>query len=621
MPKIFAHCGVLGVSVATHKKKDEMQHKPIVSAVSELEQKFEDCSLMEEDESDWEDMVSELALDDAAPPALPSTAAATTTTTAAATSSVLAAVAIATTKVTAELVGMPSASTEYLTHEAKRGCVTAQLELGARCKKAGDLAAAVAWFSQAVKQGSPAGNFELGLCYQDGTGVARNDARALTLIRAAAMAKYAPAQHEMGMLYEHGHCGLAKSAEHAVAFWKLSAAQGLPTSQYNLGICYDEGTGGLAKDEAKAAALWALAANQGMPDAKFNLGNCYMEGSGVERDHKKAAALFQEVVNINGDGDALMQLAMCYEKGFGVERDESKALALCKKAACTGDEGACARLGRYLINGVGGERNFVEAISLLSVCTTKDSKAHLALARTLRADELMKQFAANRKHHVAAEAVALYRLAAIEDNASAQVELGFFYMQGLFASDGTVIDRDWARAIVIFQKCKDRNAARYLAAARTGHADELMQMFRSSSEPSQVSDADAIRAVALYRLAADAGDGDAQMRLGLLYVQGSSYVGGRDWGRAAELLQLAATQEVYGAGAALGALYLDGLGVEEDTKQAAALFAKGHHNGEAVASRYLAMCYERGIGVPQDTAMAAAIGVPEMPKYAIAVHI
>jgi TPR repeat protein len=622
--------GFCKLFLVAHKQRN-ISNKQMTSSVDPalheraLEQKFASCmdltdaECSSEDESDWEDMVSDLALDDTTTATAATTPAAATLTT----SSVLCVVAAATMKAAAEFAMIPHASTGYLTREAKLGCVAAQLELASSCKKAGDHEGAVAWYSQAVKQGSPAGHFELGLCLRAGAGVARDDAKSLQLIKRAAMAKYAPAQHEMGLLHHKGTNRVGRSTLMAAVFWKMAAAQGFARSQHNLGLCYDDGTNGFEKDEAKAAEFYTLAANQGLPDAIFNLAVCYMNGQGVGRDHKKAAALCQKLVDLNGDPEAMLELAYCYEHGLGVARDEGKAFALCKKAAAheTCDR-ARFRLGRYYMQGVGVVRNLETAIAILTSCKEGPIAAkYIAIARTEQAEELMKQFNADTsssKYQLAARAVELYHLATMDGNAQAQLRLGVLHMHGLSSHGRMVVERDLEMAVKLFSVCKDKNAAKCLAMAQTEQADDLMKIYEHSSAYHVGA-----KAAELYRLAANAGDRIACVQLGNMYVQGVLCVGGpaRDWKKAAELFAVAEKQDDPAAAANLGVLYARGLGVGTDAKKAAALFAKGHRAGSLVARHHLAVCYEHGLGVERDAAKAAELRRPELVKDAIHVFL
>ncbi len=77
-------------------------------------------------------------------------------------------------------------------------------------------------------------------------------------LRLAADQGDAYAQCNLGMCYANG-TGVAKDESEAVRYFRLGAQQGNATAQCNLGACYDNGTG-IAKDEREAVRYYRLAA-------------------------------------------------------------------------------------------------------------------------------------------------------------------------------------------------------------------------------------------------------------------------------------------------------------------------------------------------------------------------
>lgn len=113
---------------------------------------------------------------------------------------------------------------------------TAHLALGEiELLEQGDAGAAVAHFATAAAMGLAEAQCALGTCYDYGTGVAVDRAR-------------------------------------AAALYAQSAAQGLAQSQFNLGACYLEGVG-VGADAARAHQLFVAAAAQGHAEACTVLGD------------------------------------------------------------------------------------------------------------------------------------------------------------------------------------------------------------------------------------------------------------------------------------------------------------------------------------------------------------
>ena len=78
----------------------------------------------------------------------------------------------------------------------------------------------------------------------------------------------ADAQFSLGVMYEKGE-GVAKDNKAAVKWYTLAAEQGLVNAQFNLGVMYANGTG-VIKDNVYAHLWWNIAASFGDEDASEN---------------------------------------------------------------------------------------------------------------------------------------------------------------------------------------------------------------------------------------------------------------------------------------------------------------------------------------------------------------
>ena len=87
--------------------------------------------------------------------------------------------------------------------------------------------------------------------------------------RKAAEQNFAKAQYNLGVCYEHGE-GVAKDQVEAVKWYRKAAEQNFAKAQYNLGVCFYTGEG-VAKDPVEAYKWQLLAARQGDEDAKNNI--------------------------------------------------------------------------------------------------------------------------------------------------------------------------------------------------------------------------------------------------------------------------------------------------------------------------------------------------------------
>lgn len=102
---------------------------------------------------------------------------------------------------------------------------------------------------------------------------------------------------------------------------------------------------------------------------------------------------------------------------------------------------------------------------------------------------------------------------------------------------------------------------------------------------------------------ADAGNADAQLRLGLMYHVGRGV--SKDVVMAANWYQKAAAQGKVEAQNRLGAMYLEGVGVPKDPAVGIEWLQKAATQGDAVAQNWLGYIYREGHGVPKNDAKAA----------------
>jgi hypothetical protein len=176
---------------------------------------------------------------------------------------------------------------------------------GMRVYEQKDYAKAAILFRKAAETGNASAQFELGLIYDDGQGVAQDYKQAMVWYEKAAAQGNAPAQYNLGVLYDQGR-GVAQDPKQAASWYEKAAAQGFAPAQGALGSLYDEGHG-VEQDYKKALVLYEKAAEQGFTNVQTNLGLLYAEGQGTAQDYAEAYkwwALAKE----NGSEDAKSNL-------------------------------------------------------------------------------------------------------------------------------------------------------------------------------------------------------------------------------------------------------------------------------------------------------------------------
>ncbi|MFZ1643336.1 MAG: protein kinase [Candidatus Contendobacter sp.] len=104
------------------------------------------------------------------------------------------------------------------------------------------------------------------------------------------------------------------------------------------------------------------------------------------------------------------------------------------------------------------------------------------------------------------------------------------------------------------------------------------------------------------RRLADQGDPRAKFHLGILYMDGLGVP--KDEKQAVEWYRKAAEQGYALAQSNLGGMYAIGLGVDKNYEQALAWYRKAAEQGLAIAQTILAIRYEQGRGVPKDDTQA-----------------
>ena len=158
----------------------------------------------------------------------------------------------------------------------------AQDSLAVSCPSV-DSRSSIERLTQCADAGHVVAQFWIGAKHGTGTGgVEKDPEEAVRWYWLAAQQGYAPAQSNLGWMYDNGD-GVAEDDAEAVYWYELAADQGNAQGQYNLGWMYDNGVG-VPVDAVEAVRLYRLAAEQGYADAQLNLGTMYANGQGVLQD-------------------------------------------------------------------------------------------------------------------------------------------------------------------------------------------------------------------------------------------------------------------------------------------------------------------------------------------------
>jgi TPR repeat protein len=178
-------------------------------------------------------------------------------------------------------------------------------------------------------------------------------------------------------------------------------------ASYCLAVCASVGIDGFPKDPKKAIQYYETSATLGNARAQYELGSFYLLGEEVKEDRDKAVRLFRLAAN-QGNRPALVSLGNCYFFGDGINKDYKEGIRLWRLAA---SEAPFAPQGTFPAYEPLEEKAFVvaNAQSKLATCYERGLGVALDLAEALR----------------------LYRLAAMQGNRFARYSLGTFYQNGI----------------------------------------------------------------------------------------------------------------------------------------------------------------------------------------------
>jgi TPR repeat protein len=348
--------------------------------------------------------------------------------------------------------------------------------------------------------------------------------------------------------------------------WLKDGEKGDPKGQ-NLLACdylfdYKHGSEKGREELAEAAAKWfRKAADQGLREAQFNLGLMYDVGTGVVRDYTEAAKWYRMAADQSVD-EAQFSLGVMYDNGDGLVQDRAEAAKWYRKAADQGLDIAEFNLGVMYDNGDG----------VLQDC---------------------------------AEAAKWYRRAADRGLYKAEFNLGLKYINGQGVPQDYIQAYKWMNlatrdaGIDAEKRCaaiRDRVASK-LNPPQIVEAQRLVGEYIDNWEDPDFQ-FDYTEAVRWWRKAADAGNAEAQNKLGEAYYNG--YGVPQDNAEAAKWYGKAVEQGHASAQQSVGVMYRDGRGVPQDYVEAVNWYRKAAEQGNADAQNSLGDAYNRGNGVPQD---------------------
>lgn len=184
----------------------------------------------------------------------------------------------------------------------------------------------------------------LGNCYLTGTGIGKDQAKAVLLLKKSAAQGFAPAMYSLGLCCECGKLG-PNGKSQARKWFQRAADADFGPALFALGL--------LEKGQ-KQTDLFRKAARLGCVCAAYNMGVIYAGSTQNSSSARLAYRCFNKAAR-QGYVHAQFNLAMCYLNGFGVEKNAVLALAWLKRCILNGDAGAREVVERIKV-GSGGIR-------------------------------------------------------------------------------------------------------------------------------------------------------------------------------------------------------------------------------------------------------------------------
>ena len=158
-----------------------------------------------------------------------------------------------------------------------------------------DFDQALKWFRAGADQGDARAQYELGVMYFNGRGVARDSVTGFAWAKKAADQGFAPGENMVGNCFERGD-GVAQNVPAAVEWFRKSAEHGFSFGQNNLGRMLLRGRG-VPREPAQAQDMFRRAAAQGNPYAAMNLGSLYEKGEFITADKQAATRWYRAALD------------------------------------------------------------------------------------------------------------------------------------------------------------------------------------------------------------------------------------------------------------------------------------------------------------------------------------
>lgn len=254
----------------------------------------------------------------------------------------------------ASMAGAAEAPLQELQKLADTGDAEAQFQLGKTfwhgtgIKR--DQAKALEYYRRAAQANHPEALAGLGAAYALGQGVGEKDAQAaVDYFRKSAVLGSSIGQLNLGSALINGQ-GVERDTEEGLGWVSKAAAQGLVKAQMYLAQLYATGDSGVSFDAEQAASWAKKAADQDYPPALNLYGTMLRDGNGVASDLEASVSCFQKAADL-GHLKSYLNLGSAYFYGQGTQLDRITGMSWWFAGEELGD-GGCRETARRLIIGI-----------------------------------------------------------------------------------------------------------------------------------------------------------------------------------------------------------------------------------------------------------------------------
>ena len=490
-----------------------------------------------------------------------------------------------------------------------------------------DHSLAFKYLSQCQKH--PSEQYLLGFLYRDGKGCSKNPAAAAECFRFAAEHGHNLAGIELGWMYYMG-TGVKKDDRKAVQYLNPAVElDKLPEAAFHLAEIYGDKKSQVF-DADKAFQNYRIAARAGNTEAQYRIGNMLLNGIGTAKEPKAALDYLQSVAQRGHSGAAFL----CGE----IERKAGhpeKSLAFYRQAADAGHIGGIRVFSDMALNGKGMKADPQLAIRYLEKLKEKADKNDLELLASLfesgigpvkpDLEKAIRYYTlASRKGSTRS----FTRLALIYQAQGKQEQAMDYAKKGAEAKDPEAIrilvehkqdmenQKNTLRYLRQLADSGDRNAMRQYGIHQFQHgnmndAEKYLKVFETEKDSEVLFILGQIayekqnykRALELFNRSSDFGNVNALLAIGQMYHLGKGVR--QDFRQAFNYYRMAGEKKEPEGMFQVGLMYYNAEGTSPDYGEACRWFRMAADLGHVLAMQYLSVMYKEGIGVPKNNIEAA----------------